>query len=29
MNDTNVQATNADHKPKLHKNYKLVKNLIG
>ncbi len=24
MNDTDVQATNTDYKPKLHKNYKLV-----
>ncbi len=24
MNDTDVQATNTDYKPKLHKSYKLV-----
>ncbi len=24
MNDTDVQATNTDYKPKLHKNYKVV-----
>ncbi len=24
MNDTDVQATNTDCRPKLHKNYKLV-----
>ncbi len=24
MNDTDVQATNTDYKPKIHNNYKLV-----
>ncbi len=29
MNDTDVQETITDFKPKLHKNYKLSSNLIG
>ncbi len=28
MNDTDVQATNTDYKPKLHKNYKLVLQIL-
>ncbi len=28
MNDTDVQATNTDCKPKFHKNYKLNNNVV-